>query len=171
MQDSQVTRERELACSCRQTIPSDYQSKSRVSLRPWTFVGFTDRTYVRVRLISPKDTVREGSECKSEAGNRGFSFAIIRPSQSVINNQVTRKEAHPNLYLTLPNHRRVPFHDIHTNRKLPFFKRDKNLDLRDREERREGKGESSSRIASPEMRVLRAASSAGIRPRVYRPLY
>lgn len=47
--------------------------------------------------------------------------------------------------------------------------RDKNLDSREEKER--GK----ERITSPEMRVsrivLRAASSAGIRPRVYRPLY
>lgn len=34
----------EVACSCRHTISSDYQSKSRVSLGPWPFEGLVDRT-------------------------------------------------------------------------------------------------------------------------------
>lgn len=33
-----------VACSCRHTISSDYQSKSRVSLGPWPFEGLVDRT-------------------------------------------------------------------------------------------------------------------------------
>jgi len=45
--NSQVTREKEFACKVADIpISSDYQSKSRVSLRPWAFIGFTDRTYV-----------------------------------------------------------------------------------------------------------------------------
>lgn len=62
----QQSGERKLACNCRHTISSDYQSKSRVSSRPWTFIGFTDRTYVsavgqsREKHCERKKRVRRG---------------------------------------------------------------------------------------------------------------
>lgn len=76
--NSQVTREKEFACRVADIpISSDYQSKSRVSLRPRAFVrihGYTKLTLVR--SVSPKDTARErsGYGRRKERKSRDRSF-------------------------------------------------------------------------------------------------
>lgn len=108
-------------------------------------------------------------------GTWGFSFTTIRPSQSVIKPGDTKRGV--SKFISLDLHHRVSSRYTYKPEASSLRgERDKNLDPRDGEERRGGRGwDETARIASPEMRVsrivLRAASSARIWPRVYRPLY